>query len=44
MKISGKIYFFFIQMITAVNQPAIDLAFYENYKNYLLHGFSLLPI
>ena len=31
-------------MIAAVNQPAIDFAFYEIYNNYLLHGFSLLPI
>ena len=44
IRINGKIYFFYVHIITAVYQPAVDLAFQENKNNYLLYGFSLLPI
>ena len=42
--INGKIYFSIFIWIPAVYQPAVDLAFYENDNNYLLYGFSVLPI
>ena len=44
IRINGKIYFFYVHIIPAVYQLAVDLAFQENKNNYLLYGFSLLPI
>ena len=36
--------FFNIRIISAIYQSAVDLAFHENDNDYLLYGFSLLPI